>query len=1023
MILNILKKVFGSKKQRDTKKLLPIVEAINLQEVEYQKLTDDRLKAKTAEFKKRLADGETVSELMVEAFAAVKNTCRRLIGKKWTIIGNEIEWDMLPYDVQIMGAIVLQQGMIAEMATGEGKTLAATMPLYLNALTGKNVQLVTVNDYLAKRDSEWMGEIYRFLGLSVACLQNQMPPDDKIAAYQADVTYGTNSEFGFDYLRDNGMATTREQIVQRDHYYCIIDEVDSILIDEARTPLIITAPVAVSSHRYDKLKPRISELVQKQALLCNRFMKEARDLLESEDMENAGAKLHQARLGSPKNNQLMKTLEDPEVRKALERTTTLMHSDMHKEEAEELREQLFYVIDERGHDVDLTDLGRQTLAPNDPDSFVLPDLITQIQGVDEDERLSAAEKESKKRNLQEEFESKSETLHNISQLLRAYSLFEADIDYVVQDNKVFIVDEFTGRMLPGRRFSEGLHQALEAKEGVKIERETQTFATITIQNYFRLYEKLAGMTGTAETEAEEFKEIYKLDVVVVPTHEPVRRVDINDAIYKTRREKYAAIIDDVVEWHRARRPILIGTIAVETSEVLSRYLKRKNIPHSVLNAKYHQQEAEIVARAGQPGAVTIATNMAGRGTDIKLGKGVIGCEHCVVKSGHKGGDGQNPDIDTKECMKEPRCGLLVMGTERHESRRIDRQLRGRSGRQGDPGTSRFYICLEDDLMRLFGSERIAGIMTRVGIEEGQELAHPLLTKSIERAQKRVEAHHFAIRKHTLEYDDVMNKQREVIYDYRQKIIREDDLTPYFNEFMDDLIEEKIHQHITDKSNRDEWDISGIEYWFNNTFPHGISVTDTPKEEVDPDKIRDEMRVQIERSLKMKEQIETAERMRELMRYVMLSAIDRQWRDHLYDMDNLRGSIGLRAYGQRDPLIEFKTESYEMFMNMVSELKSSIVTNLFRTSSVLPEEAARRLAVDEQNMVFSDASDNLSAHFQGPQAARRRPAQPGIPLAGEEEGPVPQHVPTFVRKDKKVGRNEPCPCGSGKKFKKCCGAGQ
>jgi len=1031
MIGRLLRKILGSKKQRDIKKLLPIVEKINQQEIEYQKLTDEQLKAKTIEFKQRLIQGETLDELMVEAFAVVKNTCRRLLGRKWKVVGNETEWDMVPYDVQLMGAIVLHQGKIAEMATGEGKTLAATMPLYLNALTGNNVQLVTVNDYLARRDSEWMGEIYKFLGLTVGCLQNQMGHEEKIAAYRADITYGTNSEFGFDYLRDNGMATSADQIVQRGHHYCIIDEVDSILIDEARTPLIITAPVSVSSHNFDKLKPRVSDLVQKQTLLGNRLMKEARDLLEKGETEAAGIKLHQVRLGCPKNKQLMKALEDPEVRKTIERTTTLMHSDMHKEEAEQAREQLFYVIDERGHEVDLTERGRQTLAPNDPDSFVLPDLITQIQAVDEDRRLTVEEKERKKRKLQEEFENKSATLHNISQLLRAYSLFEIDVDYVVQDNKVFIVDEFTGRLLPGRRFSEGLHQALEAKEGVKIERETQTFATITIQNYFRLHEKLAGMTGTAETEAEEFKEIYKLDVVVIPTHEPVRRIDVNDSIFKTRREKYAAIIEEAVRWHRAGRPILIGTISVDTSEVLSRYLKRRGIPHSVLNAKYHQQEAEIVARAGQPGAVTIATNMAGRGTDIKLGKGVIRCENCVIKQVRKGGNGQNPDIDTSECLREPVCGLLVIGTERHESRRIDRQLRGRSGRQGDPGMSRFYISLEDDLMRLFGSERIANIMTRIGIEEGQELAHPLLTKSIERAQKRVEMHNFAIRKHTLEYDDVMNKQREVIYDYRQKIILEDDLMPYFREFMDDLLEEKMRQFIPDKSKPDEWDLGGLEHWFNNTFPHNLSLGSVPEADLTPDKIRDQMRQQIERSLHMKEQIETSEQMRELMRFVMLSEIDRRWRDHLYDMDGLRGSIGLRAYGQRDPLIEFKTESYEMFINMVSELKNSIVTNLFRTTSVPPEEAARILAVDEQNMVFTDASENLNVHFQArpgaaprraaPRQRRQMPARAEVPIAGEPDmQPAPVHNP-FVRKDKKVGRNDPCPCGSGKKFKKCCGA--
>ena len=999
MLKWVLRKIIGTKNERDIRRLLPIVNRINEIEVEYQNLTDEQLKAKTPEFRERLAQDETLDDILPEAFAAVKNVCRRLMGRKWDVCGNETEWDMIPYDVQLVGAIVLYQGRIAEMATGEGKTLVATMPLYLKALTGRNVQLVTVNDFLARRDAEWMGEIYKFLGLKVGCLQHAISKTEKIEAYKADVTYGTNSEFGFDYLRDNGMAQSREEQVQRGHYYVIIDEVDSILIDEARTPLIITAPVSVSTNKYAKLKPDVEKLFHKQTMLCNRLIRDAKDHFDDEErQEEVGIKMYQVSVGTPKNKQLMKMLEDPVARKLLDRTSLMLVADARKEEREDIQEQLFFIIEERQHDVSLTEKGRELLAPDDPDKFVLPDIITLAQEIDEDTSLSSEQKEKKKQELDTEFAEKSQTLQNLNQLLRGYSLFEIDVDYVVQDNKVIIVDEFTGRLMPGRRYSDGLHQALEAREGVKIERETQTFATITIQNYFRMYEKLSGMTGTAETEAPEFKQIYKLDVIVIPTNRPVRRTDHNDVIYRTRREKYAAIVEDVAAAHAEGRPVLIGTISVDVSEILSRYLKRRGIPHQVLNAKYHQKEAQIVTRAGQPGAVTIATNMAGRGTDIKLGKGVVQYE---VES-------DESSID--ERLENARGGLYVIGSERHEARRIDRQLRGRCARQGDPGASKFYISLEDDLMRLFGSERIASVMTRIGIEEGEPLSHKLLNRSIETAQKRVEQRNFSIRKHTLEYDDVMNKQREVIYDYRSRMLHQDGLADLYFEFVEDVIEEKIDEAMPEGVQPEHWDREGLLRWFNTTFPAKIRKERFDSEGATSEGLTRLLLDRVTRSYELKERLETQERMTGLQRYVMVSAIDDLWKDHLHHMDYLRDSIGLRAYGQKDPLIEYKKEGFDMFVDMVDEIKRNIVTELFRTSARAPEVIQAAGDVEDLFEYFDASTETLPAGFVAPEGG---PEQPQGPLI----------VTPIVRKEKKVGRNEPCPCGSGKKYKKCCGAGE
>jgi len=1044
MLTWILKKTIGTKNDRELKRLRKIVNLINAKEVEYQSLSDEEVRAKTAEFRERLkpqAEALSAKEqeclflsrqerreatqearrqlyraldgILVEAYALVKNVCRRLAERKTTfdVCDHPVKWVEIPYDVQLMGAIVLHEGKIAEMATGEGKTLVATMPLYLSSLAGYNVHLVTVNDYLAKRDAQWMGRIYEMLGVSVGCLQNQMTSEERRKEYGCDITYGTNSEFGFDYLRDNGMATSPDEQVQRGHHYAIIDEVDSILIDEARTPLIITAPVSASTQKFAKLKPSVADLARKQTMLCNRFITEAKDLFQNpETQRESRIKLYQVSKGSPKNRQLLKMLEDPPARRLLDKVSVELLSDARKLEAEAVREELYYVIDERVHEVDLTEKGRLFLSPDDPEAFVLPDMITLHQEIDEDTSLPEDEKIRKNRRLDEEFANKSETLHNLSQLLRAYSLFEKDVEYVVQDNRVIIVDEFTGRLLPGRRYSDGLHQALEAKEGVAVEAETQTFATITIQNYFRLYEKSAGMTGTAETEANEFHQIYHLDVVVIPTNAPVRRIDANDAIYKTKREKYAALVEEVARWHALGRPILLGTISVETSEILSRYLRRRGIPHSVLNAKYHQKEAEIIVRAGQSGAVTIATNMAGRGTDIKLGAEVVNCQRCVIKPQS---DQMPPEQKEKyrECLKESQCGLCVIATERHEARRIDRQLRGRCARQGDPGGSKFFISLEDDLMRLFGSDRIARIMTRVGLEEGQELSHPLLNKSIESAQKRVEQRNFAIRRHTLEYDDVMNKQREIIYDYRTRILKEENLGDLLFEFINELLDETLDVYLVPKDRPEEWDVQSLVRWVNSTFPARVPAKELTGEGMDAKKARKIIFDKVEQSYDLKEKVEGPDRMNELVRYVMLSTLDRLWKDHLYDMDHLRESVGLRAYGQKDPLIEYKQEGYDTFVTMTSTMKKEIVSNVFRTSSV-PSHVALPFGIRPQDLLYSDSST-----MPIPQTTTFSESEGGAAAPA-----VKSHTP-YVREGKKIGRNEPCPCGSGKKYKKCCGANQ
>jgi preprotein translocase subunit SecA len=1023
MIGFIVKKFIGSKNEREVKKLRPIVAKINEIEKELQKLPDDALRQKTAAWKEELSKIEDnaelarrLEEILPEAFAVVKNAARRLCGQDIMVREHPLKWEMVHFDVQLIGGIGLHQGKIAEMATGEGKTLVGTLPVYLNALTGRGVHVVTVNDYLAARDSEWMGAVYKFLGLTVGCILHDQPPDVRRAQYNCDITYGTNAEFGFDYLRDNGMAQKKEHQVQRGHYFAIVDEVDSILIDEARTPLIISGPAVVTyDEQYGNYKSQVEGLFHAQERLCNRYLTEAEQLMKKlrpEDGSNVkdgealereiGLLLFRVKTGTPKSEGLMRILENPDNLRLMNQAELYLHTDQKKTELYAEKEQLLFAIDEKSHEADLSEKGRNFLSPKDPDAFMLPDLTTALHEVDMKTELDPRQRMETKTKLQGEFESKAQRIHAISQLLKAYTLYQKDVQYVVQDNKVIIVDENTGRLMTGRRWSDGLHQAVEAKESVAIERETQTFATITIQNYFRLYLKLAGMTGTAETEAQEFFDIYKLGVLVIPTNRPVLRKDANDSVYKTRREKYNAVLKEIKDVHGKGRPILVGTISVEVSELLSRMLKREGIVHSVLNAKYHQQEAEIVARAGQRGAVTIATNMAGRGTDIKLGPGV----------GELG-------------------GLHVLATERHESRRIDRQLRGRCARQGDPGSSHFFISLEDDLMRLFGADRIVKMMERMGLEENQELEHPLLNRSVQSAQKRVEGHNFQIRKRTLEYDDVMNKQREVIYGFRNEIIHSTDVRDRLMDIMEEVVVSKVEEMTKGgEYNPEEWNIRGLADWVNLNFPLGIpeeeirKAADSGKEAPVPGSLFDGLSPAqfavctfisdaVRRAYDLKISFENPDALKEVERYTILSAIDRLWQEHLYEMDSLRSSIGLRSIGQRDPLVEYKAEAYKIFDELMVNIKTEICHNIFRSASSL-------MAFENflRNMPKQTSHQAPSAFDEGKKEEKKQ--QQGSELVSQAADELSKEKPQPKRVGPKVGRNDPCPCGSGKKFKACCG---
>jgi preprotein translocase subunit SecA len=1025
-MIGLLKTIFGSRNDREVKKFWPVARQINEIEAGLQKLSDDELRQKTADWKARLAQIQDKKELaaaldgiLPEAFAVVKNACRRLTERKAevTVRGHPVVWEMIPFDVQLIGGMALHKGKIAEMATGEGKTLVATMPIYLNALTGRGVHVVTVNDYLAARDSEWMGAIYKFLGLTVGCILHDQSPTVRREQYYCDIAYGTNAEFGFDYLRDNGMAVRKEDQVQRGHHFAIVDEVDSILIDEARTPLIISGP---SLHTYDEQyaqwRPTVESLVRAQERLCGRFLSEAESQMkklnpaDGSNVQNGsaleneiGRLLFRVKTGQPKSEGLLKLLENPENLRMMNQAELELHRDQKKVDLYREKEELLFAIDEKSHEADLTEKGRTVVSPKDPDAFVLPDLTTLLHEIDTGPEIDPRKRMEAKTRLQQDFETKAQKIHAISQLLRAYSIYQKDVEYVVQENKVIIVDEHTGRLMTGRRWSDGLHQAVEAKEGVEIERETQTLATITIQNYFRLYQKLAGMTGTAETEATEFLDIYKLGVLTIPTNKPNIRKDTHDSVYKTKREKFNAVVAEIKELHALGRPILVGTVSVETSEMLSRTLKRDGLIHSVLNAKYHQQEAEIVSRAGQRGAITIATNMAGRGTDIKLGPG-------VTEVG----------------------GLHVLGTERHESRRIDRQLRGRCSRQGDPGSSHFFISLEDDLMRLFGSDRIVKMMEKMGLEEGQELSHPLLNRSIQQAQKRVEQHNFQIRKRTLEYDDVMNKQREVIYGFRNEIINAEDVRDRLMDIIEEVVILKVDQFTDTSSEPVEWKVRQLADWVNLNFPLGMPETEIVKaanagkeepvsgsvfEGLSPAQfaVCNFVSDSIRKSYEIKISFEDPAKLAVVERYTILSAIDKLWQEHLYEMDSLRYSIGLRGYGQRDPLIEYKAEAYKIFDELMVNVKTEICHNVFRSASSM-------MAFENflKNIPQQTLHPTASAFGGGTTTATAGGAPASRPSDVVSEAAAATEKAKPVRTGPKVGRNDPCPCGSGKKFKHCCG---
>ena len=980
-----LSKIFGTKSDREIKKLSPIINQINQFYESLSSKTDEELVEKTKELKifviKSREDAENsvsvnmdkternkkilkaeqgaLGLIMVEAFAMVKETCRRMCGSSWKVSGQEILWEMIPYDVQLLGAITLHNGKVAEMKTGEGKTLVATMPIFLNALTGRGVHVITVNDYLAQRDAEWMGEVYKRLGLSVGYILNSMDNIRRRDMYNRDIVYGTNNEFGFDYLRDN-MSLQAEEKVQRGHSFAIVDEVDSVLIDEARTPLIISGAVDTPvDETFTSLKPGVENLVKKQNLLVSELVSEAQRYLEKDDEDNAGLKLLQAQRGMPKHKKVMKIFQETGMLKLAQNIESVYTRDKKMHEVDDA---LYFAIDEKSHVMDITEKGRNILSPDNPNTFIIPDLGELLLEIDEKENLDEKEKDIEKEKAHQLHADRSSTIHNFNQLLKAYTLYEKDIEYVMQDGKVMIVDEFTGRVLPGRRYSDGLHQALEAKENVRIERETQTLATITIQNYFRLYDKLAGMTGTAETEAEELGSIYNLDVTVIPTHQAIARDDRDDLVYKTKREKYNAAIDEIKECYHKGQPVLVGTISVEVSELLSRMLKRENIPHNVLNAKQHKSEADVVARAGQKSAVTIATNMAGRGTDIKLG------------------------TDVKDLG-----GLHIIGTERHESRRIDLQLRGRSGRQGDPGSSRFYLSLEDDLMRLFSSDRVASIMDRMGIEEGEVISAGMVTRAISGAQKKVEVRNFGIRKHLLEYDDVMNQQRQVVYDIRNQALSGEKIQETVLQILDDFIFDEIESQAV-AGGPDLWDWENLKQRFSSHILVDVSY-DKMLEElniIDPktDDIADWVLKNAKKVYRSRETLIPEDVIRGFEQFVILRTIDEKWKDHLYGMDQLREGINLRAYGQKNPLLEYKSEGFTMFQGMMKDMNALTVQRLYRT----------------QLQGMDNLEENNRSKIRNVQASHQDTT--GMGLKGQ---PQPQNNPDNVRTPiqvkQKLGRNE------------------
>ncbi len=968
MIGSVVKKLFGTKSDRDIRQLVPLVEEINAVDNKVSAMSTEQLRAKTDEFRQRLDQGETLDDILPEAFDVVRETAKRIIGER-------------PFDVQLMGAIVIHQGKIAEMATGEGKTLVATMPAYLNALAGKGVHIVTVNDYLARRDASWMGPIYEALGLTVGSIQSEMGEEERQQAYNSDITYGTNNEFGFDYLRDN-MKHDPALKVQRGHHYAILDEIDNILVDEARTPLIISGPVERDNQQFEGQRDRVERLYRRQLDQARDLTNKAKRHLDEEKTEEAGIALLKVRMAIPKYAGFRRLMEDADTQRLVSQTEMNVLRD---KQMNELVEELYFTVDEKSRSATLTEKGRDYLSPSDSEEYVVPEIAEKLHEIDESTELHSEEKQKQRMELYQEFDQKTERVHTVDQLIKALTLFEVDVDYVIQDNNVVLVDEFTGRLMPNRRLSDGLHQAIEAKERVKVGAENQTVATITFQNYFRMYEKLAGMTGTADTEAEEFQNIYKLDVVVVPTNMPMVRGDNPDSIFKTEREKFDAIVEEIAELDKKKQPVLVGTVSIEKSERLSKKLQRKRIPHQVLNAKHHEKEAEIIALAGQPGAVTIATNMAGRGTDIKLGPG-------VVEMG----------------------GLHIIGSERHESRRIDNQLRGRAGRQGDPGSSRFYLSLEDDLMRLFGSDRVQKLMEKMGMEDGEVIEHKWVTKAIATAQKRVEMRNFDVRKRLLEYDDVMNKQRGSMYRWRDQILRSEEeiaslaeLKSQFFEIVDGLIEEEVAAFCSENTGPEDWNLVPLQDWSLRHLGVQFDSAQFQNPEQTSEDVKALLRTETERRFDDKVARIGEENIRRLYRDVFLYAIDSKWREYLYSLDSLKESVHLRAYSQRDPIIEYKKESSEMFYELVHSIETDAVSLLMRVE-IRDEPQRPTLAAARRRRPLAAAS---ARHASTQSFDRDEPTE----RASQSGAPQPRRIA------QKVGRNAPCPCGSGKKYKKCCGA--
>lgn len=1010
-MFSLLKKIFGTAQDRLLRKYSKIVNKVNEWDEKYKTLTDDELRQKTNEFKERIQKGETTDQLLPEAYGVVKNVCRRFCGTEVHVSGYNQKWDMVPFDVQIIGAIAMHHGAISEMQTGEGKTLTAVMPLYLNALTGKAVHLVTVNDYLVQRDCQWVGSILRWLGLTTGALTNDT--QNRKEVYGCDVVYGTSSEFGFDYLRDNSMAFSKnQQVQQKGHYYAIIDEVDSILVDEARTPLIISGPVPNSRQMYDELKGGVSEIVRFQRDLCNRLANEARKVLETgltqeetkktkqriEEEKEAFRKLWLVSKGTPHNKTLKKLKENPDYRSAIDEWDLYYYSEQNKEEKIAALSALYMTVDEKASEFELTDKGiaswqHMNNQEGNVDDFIMLDISEEFLKIDENRALDENEKMKQKVAIQEEDAKRKERAHNLRQLLRAHLLMEKDVDYIVHENKIVIIDENTGRPQPGRRFSDGLHQAIEAKEGVEIQKETQTYATITIQNYFRMYDKLSGMTGTAMTEANEFKEIYKLDVLSIPTHKKCIREDANDEIYMTEREKYNAILNEIKAVHEKGRPILIGTESVEVSEKLSRILRQHHLEHTVLNARYHEKEAEIIALAGGKGAITIATNMAGRGTDIKLDPGIA-------------------DLG----------GLLVIGSTRHQSRRIDRQLRGRCARQGDPGSSKFFISFEDSLLRLFASPRITSVLKRFRPPEGEAISARMLDRSIEAAQKRVEQRNYSMRKNTLQYDDVMNKQRQAIYSFRNDILHSEEVIPLIEDLLLDVCAIGAEKFFINRSQEGGWNPEGYRQWLLHLFPVTIEegyFDDDLKEREELEKLAFEKIVIAFREKMARENSKVpvmqmpgmpviSNPANEAARNLMIRKLDQLWQEHLLRMDHLRTDVNLRTVAQRDPLLEFKHEAFSLFNELNATLRTQIAHDIFRFEILTAEQIAMR------NMAMAGLILERNRSFANE-------LQENPPEEEKKEKEPSEEIKSKPAKAENLpGRNELCPCGSGKKYKKCCG---